>query len=385
MNTNSPKKILVLAQGLTAGGGLSVGHNIIRCLNETEQNVEYTFVMPVMNDYLEIDIQSPHKVIWFKNKFRQLGRWYFDKFQLPKLIKEINPDWVLGLGNLGVPGVKVKQAVLFHKPQLLYPSKHSVNEVWLKKLQNNAIKSVLRKSLEHVEIVFCQTNTAKNRFKKEFSYSGDIHLWPNAISNKVRETKDVDVPARLASLKDKLSVLILTRYYPHKNLELILEACKRYRDELSGIRFVITIEADQHPMAKELLDNIKQYQLEDIIVNVGALPQEDLAKYYTHTDGLLLPTLLESFSGTYLEAMKFQRPILTSNIDFAEELCGDAAIYFDPWSLEDFVSAIQRFCDDEQLRQQLVVDGQKQRLKYNFDWPETTAKAEELLLSFTSG
>jgi hypothetical protein len=47
----------------------------------------------------------------------------------------------------------------------------------------------------------------------------------------------------------------------------------------------------------------------------------DVPKWYKATQALLLPTLLESFSGTYIEAMHFERPIFTSNLDFAKEVC----------------------------------------------------------------
>ena len=32
-----------------------------------------------------------------------------------------------------------------------------------------------------------------------------------------------------------------------------------------------------------------------------------------------MPTLLESFSGTYVESMYFEKPILTSDLDFAKK------------------------------------------------------------------
>ena len=45
---------------------------------------------------------------------------------------------------------------------------------------------------------------------------------------------------------------------------------------------------------------------------------------------MILPTLLESFSATYIEAMFHGKTILTSDLDFARDVCGEAAFYFDP-------------------------------------------------------
>ncbi len=385
-------EIVVLAHALTCGGGLSVGYNIIRCLNESTFNVKYTFILPNNTLYNEIDFSKAHEVVWYENKYSVVGRWFFDNIKLPKIIMKINPDWILGLGNLGVPSVDTNQAILFHKPQLIYPAKHSVKEIWHKKLQNNAIRNVIKRSLTNTKIVFCQTETASKRFREYFNYHGLINIWPNAVSSKVKSDGRLEaprVPKQLERWKknnnETIDFFVLTRYYPHKNLELIVDACKRYHAELNNVRFILTIDGSQHPLAHKLIDDINSSGLNGSIINVGPVKQEELAAFYYHTDGLLLPTLLESFSGTYLEAMEFQSPIITSRIDFAEELCGEAALYFDPWSTEEFVSTILRFCKDEKLRGDLVKNGESQRLKYNHDWVTTTANAEKSLLEFNTG
>lgn len=84
---------------------------------------------------------------------------------------------------------------------------------------------------------------------------------------------------------------------------------------------------------------IKSRGLEDSIINVGPLSQQDLGAFYKHCDALVMSTRLESF-GTYLEAMHFGMPILTSDLDFAHEVCGDAALYFNPWNAESIRDAI---------------------------------------------
>lgn len=391
MVNQKKQKIVVLAHGLTSAGGLSVGYNIINCLNKTAEHIEYTFILPDLPLYKGIEIRDVHKVVFYENKYSKLGRWYFDNVQLPNIIKDIKPNWILGLGNMGIPSVEIRQAILFHKPQLIYPAKHSVREIWYKRIQNSVIKSVLKRSLKNTRIVFCQTETASKRFRETFSYDGVIHIWQNAVSNKVVGQKmndSVGMPEQLVPWKGELestvNLFILSRYYPHKNLEIIVEACKQHRDLLEGVRFIITIDGLQHPLARKLLADIKNHDLEDIVINVGPLKQDELPGFYRYVDGLLLPTLLESFSGTYLEAMRYHCPILTSKIDFAEEVCGDAARYFDPWSLNDFVSVVQQFCGNKQLRQDLIAAGQNQIQKYNYDWPTTTSSAEKIILSFES-
>jgi glycosyltransferase involved in cell wall biosynthesis len=107
-----------------------------------------------------------------------------------------------------------------------------------------------------------------------------------------------------------------------------------------------------------------------------------LANYYRHSSALILPTLLESFTATYLEAMQFDCPVLTSDLDFAREVCGEAAIYFDPWNVDDMCNAILRLRDDPALQRNLRLQGRERLQKVFPDWKHITADALGHLIGF---
>ena len=86
---------------------------------------------------------------------------------------------------------------------------------------------------------------------------------------------------------------------------------------------------------------------------------------YEQCDAMFLPTLLECFSASYTEAMKMRKPILTSNLDFAKALCGDAAKYFDPVSEESVGESIYELAMDKELVEDLVSKGTKQLVKFD--------------------
>ena len=72
---------------------------------------------------------------------------------------------------------------------------------------------------------------------------------------------------------------------------------------------------------------------------------ENCPKLYNQADAMFLPTLLETFSASYPEAMKMERPILTSDLDFAKDICGDAALYFNPLDSYDIANKIKTIND----------------------------------------
>jgi glycosyltransferase involved in cell wall biosynthesis len=105
---------------------------------------------------------------------------------------------------------------------------------------------------------------------------------------------------------------------------------------------------------------------------------EQIPALYTACDLLLLPTLLESFSGTYIEAMHYGVPVCTSDRDFAHVVCGEDAVYFDPTSAQDIHATIRRLLDDPALKARLI-EGGRARAAAHPSWPDVAARCLVLL------
>ena len=60
--------------------------------------------------------------------------------------------------------------------------------------------------------------------------------------------------------------------------------------------------------------------------------------------------------------MKMQKPILTSDLSFAKDICQDSALYFDPLNPKDIAEKIIRLSADKELQNQLIGNG-LERLK----------------------
>ena len=106
---------------------------------------------------------------------------------------------------------------------------------------------------------------------------------------------------------------------------------------------------------------------------MGPLKEGELAGYFLNADALFFPSLLESFSATYLEAMHFGLPILTSDLDFARYICGDAALYFNPWNPSDIIEKICILRDNNNLRKKLVDEGRQRISSFFKSWEEIIA------------
>lgn len=152
--------------------------------------------------------------------------------------------------------------------------------------------------------------------------------------------------------------------YVHKNIDIIQQVVPHLKKLGINCVFVLTIPED--------IFRKKYSGLDDWVVNLGPVPVRDCPSIYRQCDALFHPTLLESFTASYPEAMKMDLPILTSDLDFAHAICLDAAEYFDPLNPEDIARKIEGIINNVELRGTLVRNGTKRLV----DFPSAKQRAK---------
>jgi glycosyltransferase involved in cell wall biosynthesis len=369
-------RIALLCQANRYAGGRSVGVNFLKQLKEVAPQHTYLAVVPQRAGYEDIELPANSERYVVTVGESSFERWRFEQFILPKIVRDFKPDIVFGMANLALKNPPCKQAILFHRSQLVYPFKHLANFGWKGLLVEGVFKNRLRECLPKTQIVFCQTPVARERFSRTFNYPiGNIAIAPNAVSKFSQIPREqAGVPAILRDNDNWFTMFFLSAYYPHKNPEILVKLFRKYPKELSNVRCVITIDPNQNSKASRLLKKIQKYKLQERIINVGHLPHQELASYYYNSNALFLPTALESFSGTYPEAMYFGCPIITSDLDFARYVCGDAAVYFDLWNIDDIVKKICLIRDDRTLQQKLIKNGRERLGEFFCEWPVIVEK-----------
>jgi glycosyltransferase involved in cell wall biosynthesis len=236
------------------------------------------------------------------------------------------------------------------------------------------LKRHFARQLRSTQLVLCQTSVVEQRIRDAFGYASEAFVCSSAVSPHLAPRADrPPMPARLECTRGRFRLLYLTKYHAHKNLEAIVEMYSRFRNDLRDTATVVTIAPEHHRLAPGFLKSIDQAGVGDLVVNVGPIPHAEVGDYYQHADALLMPTTLETFGIPYIEAMRFGVPILTSDLDFARAVCGDAAEYFDPWDVATMRDAIVKLRDDVSLRQRLS-DAGRLRLATMFrSWDEITS------------
>ena len=87
------------------------------------------------------------------------------------------------------------------------------------------------------------------------------------------------------------------------------------------------------------------------------------------------PSLYEGFGIPILEAYACHCPVALSNTSCFPEIAGEAAVYFDPYSVDSMAEAIEQVIYNASKRNELIHLGDKRLERYS--WEEAAKKTEE--------
>jgi glycosyltransferase involved in cell wall biosynthesis len=93
------------------------------------------------------------------------------------------------------------------------------------------------------------------------------------------------------------------------------------------------------------------------VVHAGTVDDATLKALYGHARALVFPSLYEGFGLPPLEAMTLGCPVIAARAASLPEVCGDAALYVDPMSVDAIADAMRRILADEALADRLASAG----------------------------
>lgn len=111
---------------------------------------------------------------------------------------------------------------------------------------------------------------------------------------------------------------------------------------------------------------LKKAQSADNIEIIDSVSQDELQIYYQNAKLFVFPSFHESFGFPPLEAMACGTPVIVSKVTALPEICGNAALYVDPYSTKDIAEKIQLLLSDTLLQEQYITKGLTQVKQYTW-------------------
>lgn len=159
--------------------------------------------------------------------------------------------------------------------------------------------------------------------------------------------------------------------WEHKNHLRLLEAVAQLRDRRSlHVRLICTgYKTEFWPIIEKKLHELG---LNEVVKFPGLVPISDLNALYHEALFVFVPTLFEAASAPVFESWQHDVPVACSRVTSLPEQVADAALLFDPLSVDQIAAALQRLTDDVNLREDLRKRGTRRLKDFSL---ERTAKA----------
>ncbi len=150
----------------------------------------------------------------------------------------------------------------------------------------------------------------------------------------------------------KRFVLFVGRLNVRKNIKNLIAA---FQDIDNDVILVIAGEANWK--TENYRELVKKLKLQDKVMFIGSVFDDELSALYSLAEIFCFPSYAESFGLPVLEAMASGVPVIASNVTSLPEVCGDAALYVDPSSVNSIAKELKLLLNNSNLRQKLIEKG----------------------------
>jgi glycosyltransferase involved in cell wall biosynthesis len=342
-------RVLFHSYNTLGAGPAHVTKFIMTFLARKKHGVETVVIIPDISLFSDCTSTAGARVLRlpvFGGIGYYLFRLAYDVILLPLLSVVLNASTVIVLANYAPMPLKGKKIVFMRHPFLIddrNEPRTGAKDWIIGKLR----KIIFQITLLSTDAVVVQSHDIKERLLRQYAWMpASVHVLPNPVSNLFHggsRSPEAD------PFSCDRAVLYVSRYYPHKQHNFLVQLVHRRQEEFrkQRIRFFITIDpAVSGQDATRLLDDIRFKKIDDIIANLGELPHADLADYYRSARCLFFPSAAETFGNPLIEAMAFGLPIIVPDLAYARSVCEDAGLYYVDGDLDDAYAKLSLLMGD---------------------------------------
>lgn len=251
-------------------------------------------------------------------------------------------------------------------------------EVWAPLLRGSK-----KRGLQKVDKIIAVSKHTKNILLQQNKIaSNQITVINNCLDpflpTPILGEKNTQLLTKYHLQKEDLILMTLTRLSfteKNKGYEKVMEVLQEMLPNYPHLKYLLAGKYDAEEKLR--IENlIEQYQLQDKIILTGFIADEDLAAHYNLADIYIMPSEKEGFGITFIEALYYQKPVISGNTDGSVDalLNGQLGQLIDPNNKEEMKQAIKNI-----IHQPEKYIPNQQLLMEHFSYPVYQKKWEKLI------
>lgn len=327
-------RILVILSNNSFSGGEKVAIDIAKGL---KNKFEFIFFIP------KIPKESLLK------KIEDFKFYYAKKNFMLEALEVINKENIKIVHSHGIRAGFLTKMIKILKPKIKHIyTIHGIHYLHRKFPINNTMhlfETISNRFL--VEKVVC---VGKDDFEFLKKYSNNVILIENGI--------EVENSNENTEKNDKITLLTISRLHYQKDIQTLIKSISHIRD----LDIVLYIIGDG-PEKKKLENMTKELKLEDKVIFLGFI--ENLENYLKSCDIFILSSRWEGLPLVILEAWKYKKPVIASNVVGIRSLISNYkdGILFELGDSIELSKRIVELVNNQNLRKSLGENGYKKLLK----------------------
>ncbi len=167
-------------------------------------------------------------------------------------------------------------------------------------------------------------------------------------------------------------ILCVSDTSKHKNIETLVEAYTSLDKELKNNYDLVIVGKKREHYYNNIEPILDENNFVGEIDFVGRVDFNSVAQYYYNASLFVLPSRLETFGMTLLEAMASETPVIASNATAIPEIVDEAGLLFDPDSVSELSDKMSLVLTEPNLRNDLIQKGKKRSKE--FTWEKSVSR-----------
>ena len=311
--------------------------NLIYFLEKKDLKDELFYIYLMPDDYKKISFKN-------KNIIKRMAgyRWHSLGEQIGFALKLYSDNLdLMHFTYFSYPVLYLKKFIAtVHDvtPLLFKTGKASTKNQLIYNIKHLFFRTILRCQIKGSIKIITPTDTVKKQLEEIYGkeLSKKIHFIYEGINYQIKES------AENKKLAEKFGnfFIYVGNFYPHKNVEKLIEAFKNIDKKYK----LILLGPDDY-FSDKTLQCIDTLELNRNIILLKNPSLSDLRFFYKNARALIHPSMSEGFGLPLIEAAYFNCPIIASDINVFKELLGNNYLSFNPNDVNDITSKIKIFIE----------------------------------------